>query len=126
MAPLGGDREDDLRATAVVADHGGALAELLDEARALIDELEDRGVALARLAVSPASYASIAEAKRDELARGERLYVLGLALVTCDDLDVADPAPGPTGDPADPAPAPAGDPADPAPAPAGDSVEDRP
>jgi hypothetical protein len=75
-------REDPL--TVEVADPGGGVAVLLDDATTQIVELEARGYRPVRLSVPAAAYERIASVRARDVGRGVPIVVLGLLLVSSD------------------------------------------
>lgn len=77
--------------TVVVQRAGLGVADVIDEARSMVEELELRGYQPDSVAVPRASYKLILDAKRNERARGQAVYLLGLDLLISEDVMAGEP-----------------------------------
>lgn len=68
-----------------------SLAQLLDVARPLIMSSLQSGETPRFLAVHPALYDAVADCKKADVSRGQRLLVLGLELVPSDAVSLQSP-----------------------------------
>ncbi|MGE0304357.1 MAG: hypothetical protein AB7Q27_01175 [Acidimicrobiia bacterium] len=77
--------------TVVVQSRGPGVADLLDEARSLVHELELRGYRPDEVAIHRAPYDAIMNAKHDEVTRGQQVFLLGLDIVVIDEATESTP-----------------------------------